>query len=103
MIAELGHFALALALMLALVQATVPLYGASRGNPVLMALGGSTAIAQFALVALAFAVLVHAYVTSDFSLATVAENSHSTKPLLYKITGVWGNHEGSMVPRLKKK
>ena len=50
MIAELGHFALALALMLALVQATVPLYGASRGNPVLMALGGSTAIAQFALV-----------------------------------------------------
>ena len=97
MIAELGHFALALALMLALVQATVPLYGARSGNPVLMALGGSTAIAQFALVALAFAVLVHAYVTSDFSLATVAENSHSTKPLLFKITGVWGNHEGSML------
>jgi len=96
-IAELGHFALALALMLALVQASVPLYGASRGNPVLMSLGGSTALAQFALVALAFAVLVHAYVTSDFSLATVAENSHSTKPLLYKITGVWGNHEGSML------
>ena len=97
MIAELGHFSLALALMLALVQSVAPLVGAARGNLGLMALGGATAIAQFALVALAFAVLAHAYVISDFSLATVAENSHSTKPLLYKITGVWGNHEGSMV------
>ncbi|HYC14741.1 MAG TPA: heme lyase CcmF/NrfE family subunit [Stellaceae bacterium] len=97
MIAELGHFAFALALMLALVQSVAPLIGAARGNPGLMALGGATAIAQFALVALAFAALAHAYVISDFSLATVAENSHSTKPLLYKITGVWGNHEGSMV------
>jgi len=96
-IAELGHFSLALALMLALVQSVAPLVGAARGNLGLMALGGATAIAQFALVALAFAVLAHAYVISDFSLATVAENSHSTKPLLYKITGVWGNHEGSMV------
>jgi cytochrome c-type biogenesis protein CcmF len=97
MIAELGHFALALALVLAIVQSVVPLYGAARGEPALMALGGSTAIGQFALVALAFVALAHAYVTSDFSLATVAENSHSTKPLLYKITGVWSNHEGSMV------
>ncbi|HEV3176939.1 MAG TPA: heme lyase CcmF/NrfE family subunit [Stellaceae bacterium] len=97
MIAELGHFALALALVLAIVQSVVPLYGASRGEPALMALGGSTAIGQFALVTLAFVALAHAYVTSDFSLATVAENSHSTKPLLYKITGVWSNHEGSMV------
>ncbi|HTS92136.1 MAG TPA: heme lyase CcmF/NrfE family subunit [Stellaceae bacterium] len=97
MIAELGHFSLALALMLALVQSVAPLVGAARSNLGLMALGGATAITQFALVALAFAVLAHAYVISDFSLATVAENSHSTKPLLYKITGVWGNHEGSMV------
>ncbi|HLJ19944.1 MAG TPA: heme lyase CcmF/NrfE family subunit [Stellaceae bacterium] len=97
MIAELGHFALALALVLAIVQSVVPLYGASRGEPGLMALGGSTAIGQFALVVLAFAALAHAYVTSDFSLATVAENSQSTKPLLYKITGVWSNHEGSML------
>ncbi len=97
MIAELGHFALALALVLAVVQSVVPLYGAARGEPALMALGGSTAIGQFALVALAFAALAHAYVTSDFSLATVVENSHSTKPLLYKITGVWSNHEGSML------
>jgi cytochrome c-type biogenesis protein CcmF len=97
MIAELGHFALALALVLAIVQSVVPLYGAARGEPALMALGGGTAIGQFALVALAFVALAHAYVTSDFSLATVVENSHSTKPLLYKITGVWSNHEGSMV------
>ena len=55
------------------------------------------AIAQFVLIALAFATLVHAYVTSDFSVANVAENSHSDKPMLYKVTGVWGNHEGSMV------
>jgi cytochrome c-type biogenesis protein CcmF len=97
MIAELGHFALALALVLAIVQSVVPLYGAARGEPGLMAVGGSTAIAQFALVALAFAALAHAYITSDFSLATVVENSQSTKPLLYKITGVWSNHEGSML------
>ncbi|MGH7126888.1 MAG: heme lyase CcmF/NrfE family subunit, partial [Stellaceae bacterium] len=97
MIAELGHFALALALVLAIVQSTVPLYGAQRRDPALMALGGGTAIGQFALTALAFAVLAHAYVTSDFSLAIVVENSQSTKPLLYKITGVWSNHEGSMV------
>ena len=97
MIAELGHFALALALVLALLQASLPLIGARRGNLAWMAVGGSTALAQFALVALAFVALVHAYVTSDFSLINVADNSHSAKPLLYKITGVWGNHEGSML------
>ena len=97
MIVELGHFALALALVLAIVQSVVPLYGAARNDRALMALGGSTAIGQFAMVALAFAALAHAYVTSDFSVATVVENSHSTKPLLYKITGVWSNHEGSML------
>ena len=97
MIAELGHFALMLALPLALVQATAPLYGAARRRAGLMALADNTAIAQFVLIALAFAALVHAYVTSDFSVLNVAENSHSTKPLLYKISGVWGNHEGSML------
>jgi len=97
MIIELGHFALILALCLALLQATLPLYGASRHHAGLMAVGQSAAVAQFLLIAASFAVLVNAYVTSDFSLATVVENSQSTKPLLYKITGVWGNHEGSMV------
>src|SRR5260221_1329962 len=97
MIVELGHFALILALAMALLQASVPLIGAARGQGALMALANSTAAAQLVFVALAFAALVHAYVTSDFSVLNVVENSHSAKPLLYKVTGVWGNHEGSMV------
>jgi cytochrome c-type biogenesis protein CcmF len=97
MLIELGHFALILALCLAALQATLPLYGAARNHAGLMAVGQSAAVAQFLLIAASFAVLINAYVTSDFSLATVVENSQSTKPLLYKITGVWGNHEGSMV------
>jgi cytochrome c-type biogenesis protein CcmF len=97
MIAELGHFALVLALLLALLQASVPLVGAARRHPGWMALGRRAALAQLALVAVAFASLVHAYVTSDFSLANVYENSQAAKPLLYRVTGVWGNHEGSMV------
>lgn len=97
MTVEIGHFALVLALALALVQATVPLLGARIGSPKLMAMGAPTAIAGFALVALSFSVLVSAYVASDFSVANVWENSHSLKPLLYKVTGTWGNHEGSML------
>jgi cytochrome c-type biogenesis protein CcmF len=97
MIAELGHFALILALLLALLQATVPLLGAARRDLGWMALSRRTALGQFVLVSLAFATLIYAYVTSDFSVANVFENSHSAKPLLYKVTGVWGNHEGSMV------
>jgi cytochrome c-type biogenesis protein CcmF len=97
MIAELGHYALVLALALALVQASVPVLGARRGDPVLMAVAGPTALAQFAFVAISFAALISAYVRSDFSVLNVFENSHSAKPLLYKISGVWGNHEGSML------
>jgi cytochrome c-type biogenesis protein CcmF len=97
MIVELGHYALALALCLALLQASLPLIGAARRNAAFMALADTTALLQCALVALAFGTLIHAYVTSDFSVANVVENSHSTKPLLYKVTGVWGNHEGSMI------
>ena len=94
---ELGHFALILALCLAVLQASLPLYGASRGHAGLMAVGRSAAVAQFLLVAIAFAALVQAYVTSDFSVANVYENSHSAKPMLYKVTGIWSNHEGSML------
>ncbi|MCC6716259.1 MAG: heme lyase CcmF/NrfE family subunit [Acetobacteraceae bacterium] len=97
MFIELGHFALALALFLAVIQAVVPLVGAARRLAGWMAVGRSAALAQFGLVALAFAALMHAYVTSDFSVANVVANSHSAKPLLYKISGVWGNHEGSML------
>ncbi len=97
MIAEIGHYALVLALFMAVLQSTLPLVGAARGQFAWMALANNTAIAQLALVSLAFGTLMHAYVTSDFSVLNVVQNSHSTKPLLYKITGVWGNHEGSMV------
>ncbi len=97
MIAETGHFALVLALIVALVQGTVPMVGAARRHAGLMAVARPAAVIQFALVAIAFAALTHAYVTSDFSLINVARNSHSAKPMLYKIAGVWANHEGSML------
>jgi cytochrome c-type biogenesis protein CcmF len=96
-IAELGHYALVLALGLALVQSCVPMVGARKNDPALMAVAGPTAVAQFCFVAIAFAALVACYVRSDFSVINVFENSHSAKPLIYKVTGVWGNHEGSML------
>ena len=94
---EIGHFALVLAFALALVQSVVPLSGARTGNDRMMAVAGPASLAGFALVALAFAVLTISYARSDFSVANVWENSHSLKPFLYKITGTWGNHEGSML------
>ena len=97
MIAELGHFALILALFVALIQSTVPLIGASRRQGAWMEVGRTCALVEFGLIALAMGTLIWAYVTSDFSVANVYENSHTDKPLLYQITGVWGNHEGSMV------
>jgi cytochrome c-type biogenesis protein CcmF len=97
MIAEIGHFALVLALMLALVQAVVPLVGARRRDRGLMGVAGSTALAQFGFVVIAFTALMACYVQSDFSVANVAENSHSAMPLIYRFTSVWGNHEGSML------
>ena len=97
MIAELGLYALALALALAVVQSVLPFWGARVGDVTLMASGPACAIASFLAVSLSFACLVHAYLVSDFSLLNVWQNSHSQKPLLYKFTGVWGNHEGSIL------
>ncbi len=97
MIAELGHFALVLALMVALVQGVVPMVGAARGDTRLMDMAPPAATVQLALVAAAFGALTYSYVVSDFSVLNVVQNSHSLKPMLYKISGVWGNHEGSMV------
>jgi len=96
-IAEIGHFALILALGVALAQTILPIWGARCGDQALMRIGTTAAQAQFALILIAFFALMAAYVTSDFSLINVVQNSHSAKPLLYKISGVWGNHEGSMV------
>ena len=97
MITETGHYALVLALALALVQSVLPIIGTLRGDRALASTAVPAACGQFALVACAFAALLHAHVVSDFSLQNVVENSHSAKPLIYKIAGVWGNHEGSML------
>ena len=97
MLVEIGHFALVLAMLVALVQGVVPLLGASVRSRALMDLAQSAALLQFGLVALAFAVFMHAHIISDFSVRNVFENSHTAKPMLYKVTGVWGSHEGSMM------
>ena len=97
MLVEAGHFALALALGLSLIQFAVPLWGTRTGDVVLMGVATPTALAVLGCVALSFVALTVAYVTSDFSVLNVVENSHSTKPLIYKFSGVWGNHEGSML------
>ena len=97
MIAEIGHFALILAFAVAITQAIVPLVGAHKGWHGWMAVGEPAATAQLILTLLSFGALTYAFVTSDFSLRLVVLNSHTAKPLLYKITGVWGNHEGSLL------
>ena len=94
---EIGHLALVLAFALSLVQAVVPMVGAATRNERLMAVAGPATVTGFALTLLSFAALTQAYVQSDFSVVNVWENSHSLKPMLYKVTGVWGNHEGSML------
>ena len=97
MIVEIGHYALVLALATALIVSVLPVIGARRGDAAMMALGTTGSLTMFALVAFSFGVLTWAYVVSDFSVANVWENSHSLMPLIYKYSGVWGNHEGSML------
>ncbi len=97
MIVELGHFVLALALVVSLIGATVPLWGVLRGKKGWISLALPAARALFILVSLSFLALVYAYTTSDFSVRNVVENSHSMMPLIYKIAASWGNHEGSML------
>jgi cytochrome c-type biogenesis protein CcmF len=97
MIPELGHFALILALLVALAQGILPMLGAARGDRALMSLAVPAARTQFALVALAFACLAYAFVTSDFSVANVAQNSNSHLPARYRFAATWGSHEGSLL------
>jgi len=97
MIPELGHFALAMACAIALAQAVLPIWGAHRGDARLMAAAPALAMAQLLALAAAAAALVWASVDDDFTVLNIAENSHTLKPLLYKITGTWGNHEGSIL------
>jgi len=96
-IPELGHFALSLALCVAAAQGVLPLVGAARGNVRWMAFGRSAAAVHFALVALAFAALAFAFAQNDFSVAYVAQHSNSKLPLFYRLSAVWGGHEGSLV------
>ena len=97
MIVETGLFALILALFIAAVQAVVPLIGAARGDSAWMNVDRPAALVLFALITMSFGALMWAHVTSDFSVLNVVQNSNTDKPLLYKITGVWGSHEGSMM------
>ena len=97
MIAELGHFSLMIAFALALVQAIPPLYGAWRGRAALMTVGRAAARGQLLFILLSYACLNLLFIGNDFSVRLVAANSHTQTPLIYRITGVWGNHEGSML------
>jgi len=97
MIPELGHIALILALGITLVQASLPLIGAARNNTTWMALARPTAQAQLLFTFLAFAALTYSFITHDFSVAYVAHNSNSALPLIYRISAVWGAHEGSLL------
>ena len=97
MITELGHFALILAFLVAITQSVVPLIGAAKRWNGWMGFAEPAAIAQFLLTSFSFGALMWAFASSDFSLRIVVENSHSLKPMIYKISGTWGNHEGSML------
>jgi cytochrome c-type biogenesis protein CcmF len=97
MIPELGHFALIIALLLALTQAILPLYGAQRGNLVLMAVARPAAQGQFVFVVLAFSCLAWSFLGNDFSVKNVALNSYSQLPEIYRFTATWGSHEGSLL------
>lgn len=97
MIPEIGHFALILALALALVQSVLPILGARTGRGLWMESARMTATLQVVLVGIAFAALVRSFVVSDFTVLNVVENSNSLKPMIFKIAGSWGSHEGSLL------
>ena len=97
MIIELGHYCLALVLTISLFQFMIPALGVRFNSNSLMKSSFITAYLSFILILLSFFSLVYAYITSDFSVSLVTKNSHSLKPLIYKISGVWGNHEGSLL------
>ncbi|MBN9133289.1 MAG: heme lyase CcmF/NrfE family subunit [Nitrosospira multiformis] len=97
MIPELGNFALILALLLALIQGTLPLIGAARGIPSWIALARPVVQGQFVFVAIAFFCLAYSFVNSDFSVVNVAQNSNSNLPVQYRFAATWGSHEGSLL------
>ena len=97
MIGEIGHFCLIIALMLALVQAVLPLAGAARNVPAWMAVAQPAAQGQFLFIAIAYGLLTSAFIGNDFTLHIVAQQSNSALPTHYRVAAVWGGHEGSML------
>ena len=97
MIDELGQFALVLGFCLSLAQVALSFTGRARRNVTLTSAGEGAALGAFAAIAIGFAALIHAFITSDFSVMNVAANSHTEKPMLYKVAGAWGSHEGSIL------
>lgn len=97
MLPEIGHFALVMALIMALVQAVLPLWGSLNNNPMLIAVAKPAAFGQFLFLIISYATLTYAFISHDFSVQYVASNSNSGLPLIYLISGVWGAHEGSML------
>src|SRR6266446_10787958 len=97
MIPEIGQFALILALMLAVTQATLPLIGAARSIPEFVNVARPAAQAQFVFVTIAFGCLAYSFITNDFSVLNVATNSNSLLPLQYRLAATWGSHEGSLL------
>jgi cytochrome c-type biogenesis protein CcmF len=97
MIPEIGNFTLMVALILALLQGTLPIYGAARGNSSLMRMARPVAAGQFVFVAIAFGCLVYSFLNNDFSVLYVAEHSNSQLPAQYRVAAVWGGHEGSLL------
>jgi cytochrome c-type biogenesis protein CcmF len=97
MIPEIGNFTIIVALLLALIQGTLPIFGAARGNVALMGLARPVAAGQFVFVAIAFGCLVYSFVNNDFSVLYVAEHSNSQLPVQYRVAALWGGHEGSLM------
>jgi len=97
MIVEAGHFALILACLLSLIQGIFPLYGSLTNKGRLMSIAAPAAYGQFFFASISFGALMYAFIVSDFSVVNVAKNSHTLKPMLYKVSATWGNHEGSIL------
>jgi cytochrome c-type biogenesis protein CcmF len=97
MVPEIGQFALIIALLLAITQASLPMIGAARGNRSWMAVAVPAGQAQFIFVAIAFGCLAYSFISNDFSVVNVATNSNSQLPPHYRLAATWGSHEGSLL------
>ncbi|MDT8281439.1 MAG: heme lyase CcmF/NrfE family subunit [Gammaproteobacteria bacterium] len=97
MIPELGHFALIIAFTIAILQSVLPLIGAAKNDATLIAIARPAALTQFLFIGLAYAALTHAFIVHDFSVLYVSQHSNLVQPLMYRISGVWGSHEGSLL------